>query len=480
MIAAVFISLAVTPMTLAQENRTDEEIGVALAERLSWDPRLSVEGLEIKVADGVVTLNGTVETLMQKRHAAEVASSRIGVRSIVNTLVVRGGTQSDSLLKKAAKQALKSNPVTEKQKITVNVENGFITLGGAVERYEFRQVAEELVAEISGVRGIYNKINVEYKNASLTDKEMTAHIQRRFASDVWLDDTRLEIRVREGVAELAGHVGTLSQLRHTTQQAWVPGVVAVDVTQVEIAPYSMDAERREPALAQRTNAEVASAIEDALKLHPWVPAEAIKVSVKDGVATLEGVVEYYGTKTAARQTAGSTVGVNRVDDLITVMPAREVRDEDLSTAVQVALQENHHSKPYPLKVTVDQGKVTMEGQVETPFERRQAGVTAAAVYGIRGIDNRIEVNRFLRGGTEADKTENAPEETAYDERLKKRIEKELFWNWGVDSSSIKVHVHQGAVTLQGSVANARTMKIAVKAAIASGALSVVNELRIEP
>ena len=64
--------------------------------------------------------------------------------------------------------------------------------------------------------------------------------------------------------------------------------------------------------------DVKKRIEDALKRHAVVEAEAIKVKVVDGKVTLEGRVKDWSERSAAERAAWSAPGVSSVVDRITV------------------------------------------------------------------------------------------------------------------------------------------------------------------
>ena len=67
-------------------RRSDERILEDVNERLTWDPEVDATDVEVSVDEGVVTLNGRVESRFAKRRAADIAESCAGVVDVRNKL----------------------------------------------------------------------------------------------------------------------------------------------------------------------------------------------------------------------------------------------------------------------------------------------------------------------------------------------------------------------------------------------------------
>ncbi|HXG39880.1 MAG TPA: BON domain-containing protein [Candidatus Limnocylindrales bacterium] len=70
-------------------QRSDERIRDDIAERLTDHPDIDASDIEVQVANGVVTLTGTVDDRRMKRLAEDVAESVSGVRDVRNELQVK-------------------------------------------------------------------------------------------------------------------------------------------------------------------------------------------------------------------------------------------------------------------------------------------------------------------------------------------------------------------------------------------------------
>lgn len=78
-------------------TRPDARINEDLCERLTHDPDIDASDIEVRVSDGEVTLQGTVEHRWMKHRAEDLADSCSGVRHVENNIRVRsqhGGSPS--------------------------------------------------------------------------------------------------------------------------------------------------------------------------------------------------------------------------------------------------------------------------------------------------------------------------------------------------------------------------------------------------
>jgi len=72
-------------------RRADERIWEEVNERLTEDDAVNATDIEVKVEDGVVTLNGRVNSRYEKRRAEDIAGSVRGVHDVMNALRVAPG-----------------------------------------------------------------------------------------------------------------------------------------------------------------------------------------------------------------------------------------------------------------------------------------------------------------------------------------------------------------------------------------------------
>jgi osmotically-inducible protein OsmY len=120
---------------------------------------------------------------------------------------------------------------------------------------------------------------------------------------------------------------------------------------------------------------------------------AIAVSAHDGRVTLRGTVGSFAARRAAVKDARSVDGVDEVDDQLQVRLLDEDRREDAE--IRGALLQNliwDAEVPAEwIDVKVDEGWVTLKGDVNYQFQSDAAYEDVARLQGVIGLTNEIRV-----------------------------------------------------------------------------------------
>jgi osmotically-inducible protein OsmY len=143
-----------------------------------------------------------------------------------------------------------------------------------------------------------------------------------------------------------------------------------------------------------TNSPLADEVLESFDLDPRIPDSAeIAVAADGGMVTLRGTVESFAQRRAAAQDANKIQGVYDVDDQIKVNLLGSDRRED-DEIRGVALQALIWDVEVPsdsVDVKVDDGWVTLKGNVSYQFESDAAYDDVASLYGVYGVTNEIKV-----------------------------------------------------------------------------------------
>jgi hypothetical protein len=87
-------------------RRSDERIKEEISDRLMTHPDIDASDIEVTVANGIVTLKGTVEDRHEKRLAEYIAEDALGVDDVQNRLDVRHGFWATVMGEKAMEREL--------------------------------------------------------------------------------------------------------------------------------------------------------------------------------------------------------------------------------------------------------------------------------------------------------------------------------------------------------------------------------------
>ena len=137
--------------------------------------------------------------------------------------------------------------------------------------------------------------------------------------------------------------------------------------------------------------ELQMLILEALELEPRLDAARMGVSVRHGVATLQGTVESLGQKWTAERTAQQVWGVRAVaNDIDVAADDRTARsDPAIAEAVADALSCDATIPVHAVQAAVRHGLVSLTGAVCWPHQRMAAERAVCHLSGVRGVSNAI-------------------------------------------------------------------------------------------
>jgi osmotically-inducible protein OsmY len=142
---------------------SDEDIRRYVMEKLRWNPELASYKIDVEVARGWVTLEGTVDAYWKKVRARLEASEVIGVIGVTNKLaVVPTESIKDERIAEDVIAAMDRHVSIQPQDVNVRVTDGIVTLNGTVSSWRAKTAAYDAALYTYGVIEVIDEINVKF------------------------------------------------------------------------------------------------------------------------------------------------------------------------------------------------------------------------------------------------------------------------------------------------------------------------------
>lgn len=221
----------IEPAALAQND--DSHLQAEVQKALS---NSRFKGIQVSVQNGIATLTGTVDVYATKMTADQKVHHVHDIKGVENEIQVAGSEVPDQELQAKLQKAIAYDMVgygtTAFDAITVQVQNGVVTLGGHAYGPVDASDAVAIVANTKGVKDIIDDIQVD--PVSMMDDRIRLAVFRKVYGSPMLNQYLIDpvkpirIQVANGHVTLYGTVDTQAQKDAAGLAAnTVPGVFSV-------------------------------------------------------------------------------------------------------------------------------------------------------------------------------------------------------------------------------------------------------------
>jgi osmotically-inducible protein OsmY len=213
-----------------------------------------------------------------------------------------------------------------------------------------------------------------------TDSDLKKDVLSELSWDPLVPEARIGVAVHAGVVTLSGHLDTYSEkIAAKRAVERVAGVKAIAL-ELDVVPVGIH---------QRSDTEIATAIEHVLGWNTSVPQDRVKVTVEKGWVTLSGELDWNFQRRAVERMVRPLKGVLGITDNIRLktLPI----SVNLSARIQDALTRQAMREARRIDIAVDGSVVTLSGRVHSWAERNAAeGVTWSAP-GVSRVVNQLVI-----------------------------------------------------------------------------------------
>jgi osmotically-inducible protein OsmY len=215
----------------------DRQLQQNVLKELAADPSVNAEKIGVSVNGGIVSLSGKVGSFYEKWQAEKAVQRVLGVMGLAVDLEVNIASdhqRTDEDIARLAQTVLGWNAAIPKDSVKVMVENGWVTLRGELGWNYQREIAEKVVRELIGVKGVTDQIDLKPHVSGVHVKDQIDEALRRQAV---IDAKKVSVKVEGGKVTLEGTVSNWAERDVIKHAVWsTAGVqVLVDKMQYDVS-----------------------------------------------------------------------------------------------------------------------------------------------------------------------------------------------------------------------------------------------------
>ncbi len=214
-----------------------------------------------------------------------------------------------------------------------------------------------------------------------SDSHVKSDVIAELKWDTRIDETDVGVEVQDGIVTLSGTVPSYAArmaAQDAAHRVW--GVLDV-VNHIDV---------RLPGSTIRTDADIATDVRQALECDVFVAADRIQTTVSHGEVTLEGEVDVLRERGDAWNAVLHISGVTRIIDKLKIRRP-SVSADQVRQAIEDALERQAEREVAQIQVVVDQGSVTLSGEVRS-WPEKQATIDAAThAPGVGSVIDKLRV-----------------------------------------------------------------------------------------
>lgn len=214
----------------------------------------------------------------------------------------------------------------------------------------------------------------------------------------------------------------------------------------------------------KSDLQIKSDVTDELVWDPAVNSTNVGVAVRDGIVTLSGTVDSYIQKHAVERAARRVAGVRglALDLEVRLAPGHQRTDTEIAQAALHALRWHSLVPEAHVDVEVEDGWVTLRGELDWAYQSASAEGAVRPLVGVRGVTNEIRLVQHANA-----------------ERIRGDIAEALKRHAQREAGRIAIDVEGGVVTLHGQVHSLAEHEAAMGTAFAAkGVTRVIDRLEV--
>lgn len=222
-----------------------------------------------------------------------------------------GAADSDEKIVAAAQNSYVFKTFLEKDAIQTESKDGQVILTGTVREQSHKQLAQETVTDLPGVKSVDNRIEVKDSPAEHSDTWLHLKVKGTLAYHKSVSAYNTQVEVNQGVATLKGEASSEAQKELTTEYAKdVEGIKEV-INEMTVAAPGKPAPPQSLA-SKIDDASISAQVRVALLSHRSTSAFNTSVATREGVVSVSGNAKNTAEKDLVTKLITDINGVNGV------------------------------------------------------------------------------------------------------------------------------------------------------------------------
>ena len=197
-----------------------------------------------------------------------------------------------------------------------------------------------------------------------------------------IDETQIDVSVSDGIATLKGCVTSFPEkILAEIESSMVVGIISI-INEIEV--------KFSEKLGGKSDKDVEEAMYCLLDANSEINPNDVKVSVKDGIISLEGKVNSLWKREKIQKMASQIKGVNSIKDNILVIPSKVISDERIEDLIDKSLKNSVRIESKNVNINVKNGVVIVSGVVSSFVEYEAIVEIIISTNGVLNIENHLK------------------------------------------------------------------------------------------
>jgi osmotically-inducible protein OsmY len=214
-----------------------------------------------------------------------------------------------------------------------------------------------------------------------TDTDVRNDVLSELAWDSRIDEKQIGVQVDRGIVTLGGTVDDLATSTAAVEAAHRVAGVRDVANELQV---------KSEQSTHLTDTDIAKAVRHALEWDALIPDKEIRSTVTGGVVALEGVVTTQIEREEVERVVRRLKGVRRLCNRLQV--SRVLEPDAVAASIRQALNRRAVREATHLTLRVREGRVTVEGAVQSREERSAILGAIRGTRGVQAIDDRLSVD----------------------------------------------------------------------------------------